>query len=140
MSSVQKEAQWSNTNEFQEEFDQLQKLKHANQEDSPPRSGDNMSRRYVSTESYEDQSLFEKFMSMFRRDTPAREEYEEVSHAQELQSESVDAQGLRDDMKELAVVMTAIMKRFPSDQLQDLKDSHEFLRFKTIMRKHKVIK
>ncbi|MBI4451255.1 hypothetical protein HY642_04740 [Candidatus Woesearchaeota archaeon] len=89
----------------------------------------------VSEEEYEQgKGFFAKMAEKLFGEKPAAEPAQI-----EVQPE-IDAGEILSDMKELSRISLSIIKQLPPEQVQELKQTQDFERFKEILRKHKIIK
>lgn len=82
--------------------------------------------------SEEKRGFFKQLMAFFVKQEQILEE------VQEAPPEKVEE--AKEDLRELAKLFLKTLERLPDDELKEFKETPEFIKFKDILRKHKVIK
>lgn len=74
----------------------------------------------------------------------SEDDYEEYEKSQEQKKTDINSieefVALREDLKEIAVIATTAFKKLPKEQFKLFKESQDFSKFKTILKKHGIIK
>ena len=82
-------------------------------------------------------SFWAKIVAFFKMSDDNEEEHDEDDSEYEELSEE---ESMREDLKKITIFTKKILKELPRDSFKELKDNGELDEFKTILRKHKIIK